>query len=199
MLRGGVLIAACLSRLTIDHASQSRRSTVPTPNGDTSNAWALTTLFSIYYTKTVCLSYPRPVSPSAATTYLIYLLEWRPFFRHSLVSCFDLGVTFWGLVLCTGSGSLARVTHPPFLCGICFRAVSIPWNEPRSGIVSFAAPSKNRSICVNEMQSHSCEWLKSSGEKQGCLLYRRLSRQRRFKKKKKKKATTHRLSWKSSK
>ena len=28
---------ACLSHLTIDHASLSRRSTVPTPNGDTSN------------------------------------------------------------------------------------------------------------------------------------------------------------------
>ena len=35
------LFVACLSRLTIDHASLSRRSTVPTPNRDTSNIWAL--------------------------------------------------------------------------------------------------------------------------------------------------------------
>ena len=35
---------ACLSHLTIDHASLSRRSTVPTPNRDTSNIWALITL-----------------------------------------------------------------------------------------------------------------------------------------------------------
>ena len=35
---------ACLGRLTIDHASLSRRSTVPTPNRDTFNTWALITL-----------------------------------------------------------------------------------------------------------------------------------------------------------
>ena len=33
------------SYLTIDHASLSRRSTVPTPNRDTSNIWALITRF----------------------------------------------------------------------------------------------------------------------------------------------------------
>ena len=31
--------------LAIDHASLSRRSTVPTPHGDTSNIWAFNTLF----------------------------------------------------------------------------------------------------------------------------------------------------------
>ena len=35
---------ACLSCLTNNHASLSRRSTVPTPSGDTSNIWALSTL-----------------------------------------------------------------------------------------------------------------------------------------------------------
>ena len=40
---------ACLSRLTIDHASFSRRSTVPTSNRDTSNIWALITFFPYYY------------------------------------------------------------------------------------------------------------------------------------------------------
>ena len=41
---GGYSFFACLSHLTIDHASLSRRSTVPTPNRDTSNVWALITL-----------------------------------------------------------------------------------------------------------------------------------------------------------
>ena len=41
---GGVFICVHVSRLTIDHASLSRRSTVPTPNRDTSNIWALITL-----------------------------------------------------------------------------------------------------------------------------------------------------------
>ena len=35
---------ACLSRLTIDHVSLSRRSAVQTPHRDTSNIWALITL-----------------------------------------------------------------------------------------------------------------------------------------------------------
>ena len=64
------LFVACLSHLTIDHASLSRRSTVPTPNRDTSNVWALITLLP-YITDTVCLSYPRPVSPPAATINLL--------------------------------------------------------------------------------------------------------------------------------
>ena len=42
---GAYSFVACLSHLTIDHASLSRRSTVPTPNRDTSNIWALITLF----------------------------------------------------------------------------------------------------------------------------------------------------------
>ena len=42
---GAYSFIACLSHLIIDHASLSRRSTVPTPNRDTSNIWALTTLF----------------------------------------------------------------------------------------------------------------------------------------------------------
>ena len=68
----GVVMVACLSHLTVDNASLSRQSTVPTPNRDTSNVWALNTLFPcMYYTKTVCLSYPRPVSLSVATIYLL--------------------------------------------------------------------------------------------------------------------------------
>ena len=44
--RGGAYsFVACLSHLTIDHASLSRRSTGPTPNRHTSNIWALSTLF----------------------------------------------------------------------------------------------------------------------------------------------------------
>ena len=41
---GGYSFVACLDHLTFDHASLSRRSTVPTPNRDTSNIWALITL-----------------------------------------------------------------------------------------------------------------------------------------------------------
>ena len=54
--RGGVLVCCCLGHLTVDHASLSRWSTVPTPNRDTSNIWALL-LFSIYSIKISCLSY----------------------------------------------------------------------------------------------------------------------------------------------
>ena len=43
---GGYSFVACLGHLTIDHASLSRGSTVPTPNRDTSNIWALITLLS---------------------------------------------------------------------------------------------------------------------------------------------------------
>ena len=44
--RGGAYsFVACLSHLIIYHASLSRRSTVPTPNRDTPNVWALITLF----------------------------------------------------------------------------------------------------------------------------------------------------------
>ena len=41
---GAYSFVACLSHLTIDHASLSRRSTVLAPNRDTSNIWALITL-----------------------------------------------------------------------------------------------------------------------------------------------------------
>ena len=39
--REGALIVACLSHLTIVHELLSRRSTVPAPNRDASNIWAL--------------------------------------------------------------------------------------------------------------------------------------------------------------
>ena len=42
---GGYSIADCLNRLTIDHTSPSRRSTVPTPSRDTPKTWALNTFF----------------------------------------------------------------------------------------------------------------------------------------------------------
>ena len=42
----GYSFVACLAHLTIDHASlSSRRSTVTTPIGSTSNIWALITRF----------------------------------------------------------------------------------------------------------------------------------------------------------
>ena len=60
---GAYSFAACLSNLTIDHASLSSRSTVPTPNRDTSNIWALITLIPNITLATVCSSYPRLVLP----------------------------------------------------------------------------------------------------------------------------------------
>ena len=41
---GGVSFVECLGHVTVDHASLSRRSTVPAPNRDTSNTWALITI-----------------------------------------------------------------------------------------------------------------------------------------------------------
>ena len=41
---------ACLNHLTIDHASLSRRSTVLTPDGDTSSIWAFDTFFFFPFT-----------------------------------------------------------------------------------------------------------------------------------------------------
>ena len=67
---GGGLNSYLLSYLTIDHAPLSRLSTVPTPSRDTSNIWALITLLP-YFIETICLSSPHPVSPSAATIYLL--------------------------------------------------------------------------------------------------------------------------------
>ena len=59
-LRGGegaYSFVACLSHLTVDHASLSRRSTVPAPNRDTSNIWApIQKVSFMYYLETIRLS-----------------------------------------------------------------------------------------------------------------------------------------------
>ena len=57
--RGGAYsFVACVGHLTISHASLSRRSTVPTPNRDTSNVWALISLFPLYCVETVAILIP---------------------------------------------------------------------------------------------------------------------------------------------
>ena len=63
---GRINLLRVLSHLTIDHASLSRRNTVPILNRNPSN-----TLLSTYYVKTFCLSYPLPVSTFVATIYLL--------------------------------------------------------------------------------------------------------------------------------
>ena len=68
---GAYSFVACLSHLTIGHASLSRRSTAPTPNRDTSNILGAHYVFSLCSKGTFCLSYPLPVSPSVATTYFL--------------------------------------------------------------------------------------------------------------------------------
>ena len=69
---GAYSFVACLSHLTIDDASLLRRSTVPTPNRDTSNIWALITLFPCIAHKLFAYSIPvlfycrlRPVTGGA--------------------------------------------------------------------------------------------------------------------------------------
>ena len=61
---------ACLSHLTIDHASLSRRGTAPTPNINLQHLGAHYAS-SIYYTEIVYLSYPLAISPSVAIIYLL--------------------------------------------------------------------------------------------------------------------------------
>ena len=60
---GRTHLLLALGHLTVDHASLSRRDTVPTPDRDTSNIWALITVrfFHILHKKCLLLSYPRPV------------------------------------------------------------------------------------------------------------------------------------------
>ena len=62
---GRTRLLLTLSHLTLDHASLSRRSTVPTPNRDTANIWALITFFSICYIETFLL-FRRPWPPSTS-------------------------------------------------------------------------------------------------------------------------------------
>ena len=67
---GAYSFVACLinSYLGIDQAPFSKRSTVPAPNRDTSNIWALITLLP--YTRFLIILSPS-CSPFAATIYLL--------------------------------------------------------------------------------------------------------------------------------
>ena len=56
---GGYSFVACLSHLTIDHASLMRRGTVLTPDRDTSNIWVLSALLP--YTTSKLFVHPIPV------------------------------------------------------------------------------------------------------------------------------------------
>ena len=58
--RGGTCLFACLSHSIINHASFSRRNTVPTPTRGTSNIWALSTCLS-FIALFFCISYLLPV------------------------------------------------------------------------------------------------------------------------------------------
>ena len=81
---GAVSFVACLGHLTIDHAripfETEHRSYSSERHLQHSGAHYAS---SMYYMEIVCLSYPRPVSPSATT---IYLLGSRLFSRYSLFS-----------------------------------------------------------------------------------------------------------------
>ena len=73
--RGGdaYSFVACFSRLTIYHASLSRRSTVSTPNKDASNTWALITFFPC--TRITYWYFLLIVSPSCFTVCGHHLLS----------------------------------------------------------------------------------------------------------------------------
>ena len=77
-----LLFALVVWPLTTHIPSLSRRSTVPTPNKRHLQHLGAHYAPSIYFIEIACLSYPRPVSPSADT---IYLLGQRTFSRYSLV------------------------------------------------------------------------------------------------------------------
>ena len=63
---------ACLSRMTIDHASLARRSTVPTLKRHLQHVGILPYIPYITQERfTLYISYPRPVSPSVATICLL--------------------------------------------------------------------------------------------------------------------------------
>ena len=64
---------AWLSHLIIDHASLSRRSTVPTPSRDTAqHLWALVTFSFIYNIETFCfISFPPCVAVGGGKGYVV--------------------------------------------------------------------------------------------------------------------------------
>ena len=70
---GEYSFVSCLSHLTIDHASLSRRSTIPTPNRDTSNMWPLIT-FSPCATNKPCACLIPFLSNRLWPPYTRYLL-----------------------------------------------------------------------------------------------------------------------------
>ena len=80
---GGDAFVACLRHLTIDHASLSRRSTVPTPHRDISNIWVLIKFFPDATWKRFANLIPSLFRRLSVAT--IYLPRQRPFSRINLV------------------------------------------------------------------------------------------------------------------
>ena len=72
--RGAYSFVACLSHLTIDHASPSGRSTVPTPNGNTSKHLGAHFVF-FPYMKSKRFAYRMPLL--FRLLWPTYLLGWR--------------------------------------------------------------------------------------------------------------------------
>ena len=84
--RGGTYsFVACHSHLTIDHASLSRRRNVSTPNRDTSNSWALTSLFpfiTLFFLLVLCTSCfaacGHHLSPRISIVFSVLLYQTSP-------------------------------------------------------------------------------------------------------------------------
>ena len=109
---GAYSFVACLSHLTIDHASLSIRSTVPTPNRDTSNMWTFTTFlpYTRYYIETVCFI----LSPSCFA--VCGHLSPRIAIVYSLLSSLSnssMSHTSNFLISSTGFQSSLYISHPP--------------------------------------------------------------------------------------
>lgn len=85
--RGGGKLSAhslvgCLSQLTINQASLSRRSNIPTQNRPASNIWAFVTClpYTWYYTKKKCSTYSLSVWLSVRLTDFLSSCESQPDF-----------------------------------------------------------------------------------------------------------------------
>ena len=69
--RGRTHLLLALGHWTIDDASLSRRSTVPTPSKRHLQRLGVHNVISLSSIETFCYSYPLPASPSVATSYLL--------------------------------------------------------------------------------------------------------------------------------
>ena len=93
---GAYSCIVCLSHFTNDYAPLSRRSTVPTPNRDNSNSWALITLFPYYMDTFVIIlssscfaAFGHHLSPRIAIVFSLLAIVPNSSMSHSSISLFS--------------------------------------------------------------------------------------------------------------